>query len=127
MERARSAREAVTIIGQLAEEHGFYGEGSFEGSAESLLIADKHEGWIFHVLAHPNGVSAIWAAQRLPDTHVTVVANMFIIREMNLSNTEEFLGTVDMAEIARKFNLSSSCPSAQNCDFTGTFSDGEYG
>lgn len=126
MERSTSSREAVTIIGQLAEEYGFYGEGSFEGSAESLLIADPHEGWIFHVLAHPNGRSAIWAAQRLPDDHVTVVANMFIIRNVNLSDTTQFLGSADMADVARLYNLSATCPSTTNCDFTGTFSDGEY-
>jgi len=41
---------------------------------ESLLVADAHDGFIWHILAHPNGQSAIWAAQRVPDDHVGVVS-----------------------------------------------------
>jgi len=43
MERATRAREAVGIMGALAEAHGFYGAGSFEGTAESLLVSDTDE------------------------------------------------------------------------------------
>ena len=34
---------------------------------------------VFHVLPDNLGGSAIWAAQRVPDDHVAVVANSFII------------------------------------------------
>lgn len=78
-------REPRRVCNQLADayrQHGFWGPGSFEGTAETLLVADSAEGWVFHILPDPNGTSAIWVAQRLPDTHVTVVANMFIVRSV---------------------------------------------
>jgi len=87
---------------------------------------DPHEGFIFHVLADPTGHSAIWAAQRVPDDHVGVVGNMFSIRTMNLTDSKQFLGSSHMAEVAAAYNMSQHCTSPQACDFTRTFSDGEY-
>lgn len=76
MERCTSARCALGLMGQLAVDHGFYGAGQFEGSAETLLVSDTEEGWIFHILPDDTGKSAVWVAQRVPDDHVTVTMNM---------------------------------------------------
>ena len=126
MERASTAREAVALMGTLAVEHGFYGADSFEGSAESLMVVDPRDAWIFHVLPHPSGTSAAWAAQRIPDDHVAVVPNAFVIREANLSDASTFLGS-DLAGLASEYPaLAKTCPSNERCDFTKTFGDGEY-
>ena len=113
-------------MGALGEKHGFYGADGFEGTGESLMVVDPQEGFIFHILAHPSGNSAIWAAQRVPDSHVGVVANMFTIRNMNLTDTHQFLGSESMHSIAVAHNISAHCESSEACDFTRTFSDGEY-
>lgn len=124
MERASTSREAVEIMGDLAVKYGFYGESnSFEGGSESLLVIDPNEGWVFHILADPEGVSAIWVAARVPDDSVAVVANMFSVREVDLSDTANFLGRSDMWEIAQAQGLWAP---GQPKDFTATFSDGEY-
>ena len=124
MERATSARQAVQVMGSLAEQYGFYGEGSFEGSAESLMVTDADEGWIFHILPDPTGTTAIWAAARVPDDEVGVVANVFVIRELNVSDGSNFLASQSTFDVAKAKGWWD--PSEGLLDFTATYSDGEY-
>ena len=95
MERMSSSKAAVEFIGKLAEEYGFYGEdGTTEGGSENVNIGDQNEAWVMHVLPDPTGRSAIWVARRVPDDEVTVVMNMFTIREVNLTSPDFMWGNV---------------------------------
>lgn len=130
MERTKTATCAVNMMGELAVKYGFYGPGSFEGSGESLIVADTKEGWIFHVLPDSTGKSAIWAAQRIPANHVAVIANMFTIRNIDLTDTTgaNFLFSPTLASHARLRNCSSAASddTVKSVDFAGCFSNGEY-
>ncbi|KAL1512006.1 hypothetical protein AB1Y20_005281 [Prymnesium parvum] len=94
LERANSSRRAVETMGELAERYGYYDAG------ESLLVVDPTEAFIFHVLPDPSGTSAVWVAQRVPDSHVGVVANSFTVREVDLHDGERFLYSRNMVDVA---------------------------
>jgi dipeptidase len=123
LERTKTAREAVKMMGDMAVKYGFYGGASFEGGAESLLVNDKEDVWIFHVLPDNTLKSAIWAAQRIPPDHVTVIANMFTIREIDFDDTENFLFSESVRDVAKKMRWWSP---GEPFDFTKIYSNGEY-
>ena len=106
MQRCKTARCAITTIGALAEAHGFHGddETPAEGG-ESLQIADPEEAWVFHILADDTGTSAVWAAQRVPDDHIAMVANAFIIRTLDLDDADNFMASDNVEKVARRAGL----------------------
>ena len=64
MERAKTAREAVEIVGELVNKYGYATYGG-----NSHLFADADEGWILIEFAGGRG---LWAAQRLGPDDVRV-------------------------------------------------------
>jgi dipeptidase len=95
-------------MGDIAVELGFFSEDSgdpakpgYSGSSECLGVADATgELWIFNILTGKNNASSIWAAQRLPSDAVVAVGNSFTIRKMNLSDSENFLYSPGVSELA---------------------------
>jgi dipeptidase len=111
LERGATAREAIQVMGDLAEKYGFYGE-SFDPSkygaayvmgeaGEALSVIDPNEAWIFHILPDDSGASAVWVAQRVPDHHIAVVANSFIIRRI-YSNSDDFMYSNNIFDVAKR-------------------------
>ncbi len=103
LQRAKTAREAITVMGELAEKYG-YSDGG-----ETLLIADPEEVWVFDVCgAGPlwqQGSSepgAIWAARRLPDDHVIVCANRSRIGVIDFDDKDNFMYSSNMVSFAKQ-------------------------
>merc|ERR1719310_1132213 len=80
-------------MGAAAETYGFYGEDPGEpGAGEHLAVADG---------------GATWVAQRVPDNHVAVAANNFIIKNVNCKDEENFMCSPNIFDNARAANLCS--------------------
>ena len=45
------------------------------------------------MLADDTGASAVWVAQRVPDDHITAVANQFVIGPIDLKDSSNFMGS----------------------------------
>ncbi len=88
---AKSARDAVRILGKLVEERGY------RGSGRTYSIADCNEAWIFSAVQGRH-----WVAQRVPDDCVMALPNNYIIDYVDLSDTANFAGSADIIEYAIK-------------------------
>jgi dipeptidase len=55
---------------------------------------------MFHVLPDDTQTSAIWVAQRVPNDHITAVANQFVIGEIDLSDKANYLGSSNLLAFA---------------------------
>ena len=116
MERCRTARCAISLMGQLAEKGGYYGsndppeegQGLFEESGEALTLIDSTgEAWVFHVLPDDTGRSAVWAAQRLQDDHFAVIANKVSHRLLSAHR----LHSATLGSAAVEWSLTPAVPS----------------
>ncbi|RHY56060.1 hypothetical protein DYB26_005032 [Aphanomyces astaci] len=108
LERTATARDAIVLMGKLAETYGFYGSswgGDDIYSGEALTVADETEGWIFHILPDDSGASAVWAAQRVPDTDVAVVANQFVIHQVNVTDSDWYMASSNVHDVASRNGL----------------------
>jgi len=105
LQRTKTAREAIKLMGALAEEYGFL--GSYEKQGESLAIADTTECWVFEIFSVGGDWSpksgkpgAVWAAQRVPDDHVFCIANLSRIREIDLARPDFFMASKNYKQTA---------------------------
>ena len=86
---ARTAKEAVAIVGSMVETFGYAGSG------RSYIVADPTEGWVISVVKGKH-----WVAQRVPDDKVMTIPNYYVIGEVDLDDEENFAGSDDLVEYA---------------------------
>lgn len=103
MERASTAREAIQIMGSLAEKYGY----GFHDDGEMLAVADPKEVWIFEIMPvgplwtpESGKPGAVWCAQRVPDDHVSVCPNESRIGEIDLNNRDFFMASPNVVSLA---------------------------
>ena len=95
-----TARDAIRLIGRLVAKYG-YGDGG-----ECITIADRREVWQMEILGCGKEViGGIWAAQRVPDDHVAVSANIARIGRLQRDNPEYFMCSDNIEEVAQRHGL----------------------
>ncbi len=93
MERARTAREAVEIIGALIDEHGYSTYGG-----NSHMFADENEGW---VLLNFAGGKGLWIAERLGPDDIRMSYPGYIQDiPLNLQDSDDYMGSGNFISFA---------------------------
>ncbi len=112
LQRAKTAREAILIIVDLANTYGYCSSG------ESFSLIDQEEAWIMELIGKgPNDKGIVWVARRIPDGYVSAHANQARITTFPWDDPENCLYAPDVADVARKFGWFEG----ENKDFS--FSD----
>jgi dipeptidase len=112
LQRAKSAREAIRVMGDLVKEYGYYSEG------ESFSIADPNEVWIMEMIGKGTKMvyekrgtdsilvnankGAVWVARRIPDGYICGHANQARITTFPLDDPENCIYSPDVISFARK-------------------------
>jgi len=128
-ERAKTAREAIQIMGELAEKYGFRGEYT---PGKGLGIADGNEAWVFHIMqvgpdwtADSGKLGAVWAAKRVPDDEVAVYPNGIVIDEIDFDDPENYMYSSNLKSLAEEFGWWDS-KSGEPFNFRNVFLEGKH-
>ena len=121
LERAKTAREAIDIIVDLANTYGYYSSG------ESFSLADKEEVWVMDLIGKgPDNKGIVWVARRVPDGYICAHANQARISTFPLNDPENCIYAPDVITFAREkgyFNGEdkdfSFCDAYAPLDFSG--------
>ncbi len=100
LQRCTTARDAIRLIARLIKTYG-YGDGG-----ECITIADTKEVWQMEILGEgKQNIGGMWAAQRIPDDHVGVSCNIPRIGKLQRGNTEYFMCSDNIEEVAKQHGL----------------------
>ena len=97
LQRAKTAREAIETIVELANTYGY------PSSGETFSIADTEEAWIMDLVgkgADDKGI--VWVARRIPDGYICAHANQARITTFPLDDPESCLYAPDVISFARE-------------------------
>ena len=99
LQRCDNARDAIRLMGSLAEQYG-YGD-----SGECLTVADKHEVWQFEIVGvGKEKIGAAWVARRIPDDHVGVSANIPRIGKIDRKD-RDMMASANVEQVALENGL----------------------
>lgn len=107
LQRAKTAREAIEVITNLANEYGYASSG------ESISIADPNEVWFLEMIGKApkivNGKNLnkgmVWVAIKLPEGTISAHANQARITQFPLNDPENCLYAKDVISHARDLGL----------------------
>lgn len=97
LQRAKTAREAITIMGELTRTYGYFSSG------ESFSVSDPNEVWILEMIGKGTGQKgAVWVARRVPEGYICGHANQARITTFPLNDPGNCLYSPDVISFARE-------------------------
>lgn len=109
--RAKTAREAIRLMGAMAEKHGFTYYWA-PAAACAIPVVDRQEAWIMEIFGpgrdwtpESGKPGAVWCAQRVPDGEATCNANRSRIGRVDLGNPNDFLASPNVHSLAEELGL----------------------
>jgi dipeptidase len=95
LQRAKTAREAIRVIGDLVDQYGYRSTG------ESISIADKEEAWLMEIIGPgPGGKGAEWVALKIPEGYISCTANRSRIGTFPLDDPDHCLHSSNVVSFA---------------------------
>lgn len=120
LQRAKNAREAISIMTNLVKDHGYYSSG------ESFSIADPNEVWVMELIGKGVGnKGAVWVAVRIPDDCVSAHANQARIQQFPLNDPENCIYSPEVISFAREKGYYSGSDS--DFSFAQTYAPLDFG
>ena len=97
LQRAKTAREAISVMTSLVEKYGYNSEG------ETFSICDPNEAWIMEMQGTGAGSKGVvWVAMRIPDDAICAHANQSRIGKLNMKDKKNVLYSKNVISYARK-------------------------
>ena len=120
LQRCKTARQAVEMMGSLANEYGYVSEG------ESFSVADKNEVWIMEMIGKGKDTKgAVWVARRIPDDMICAHANHSRIRRFPLKDKDNCLYSHDVISFARQKGYFSG--KDEDFSFSDAYAPADFG
>lgn len=107
LQRAKTAREAIKVIAELVEKHGYASSG------ESFSIGDKNEVWIMEIIgkgtewqtdkktkqSFNSRKGAVWVAVKIPDGYISAHANHARITQIPAEDGKHSISSKNLDKI----------------------------
>lgn len=118
LQRAKTAREAISVMTSLVEKYGYNSEG------ETFSICDPNEAWIMEMQGTGAGSKGVvWVALRIPDDAICAHANQSRIGKFNMKDKKNVLYSKNVISYARKMGWFNGKDSEFSWKNTYAFSD----
>lgn len=106
MEQASTARAVIQRAGDLCVEYGFGGEEW--ATSEAVSVVDSEEAWVMEVVGSGYGnPSCLWAAKRVPDDHVAMIANNMVIKKIHLDDDSNYMYSSNLLSRTKELGISN--------------------
>ena len=97
LQRAKTAREAISIMTSLVEKYGYCSSG------ETFSICDPNEAWIMEMMGTgPGSKGVVWVAVRIPDNAICAHANQSRIGKFDMKDKKNVIYSKNVISYARK-------------------------